>query len=167
LQLNPDNVFSGTDGQGTGAPIGPQMPGDLTRWMGVPWPPDAFSCQFVLTAEDFPTPNWWPTLLPVNVLPEAFHEQVLRADLPEEDRVRYFNNRVVWSRGVAGIGLHVEASYTDGLRRMVALWPRMGMVVQRPGPTDAGALSQLPNEMYVEVQRGDMNLKSAPPPAED
>ena len=167
LQLNAENVFGGTDGQGTNAPVGPQMPGDLTRWMGVPWPPDAFSCQFVLQADDFPTPNWWPTLLPVNVLPEQFHEQVLRPDLPEQDRVRYFDSRVVWSRGVAGIGLHVEASYTDGLRRMIALWPQMGMVVQRPGPTDPGAPSTLPREMYVEVQRGSMNLRSAPPATEE
>ncbi len=167
MQLNPENVFSGIDGQGTGSPIGPQMPGDLTRWMGVPWPPDAFSCQFVLTGEDFPTPNWWPALLPVNVFPEAFHEQVLRADLSAEDRVRFFDSRVIWSRGVTGVGLHVEASYTDGLRRMVSLWPRMGMIVRRPGPTDARAPSHLPNEMYVEVQRGAMSLRSAPPPAED
>src|SRR4029079_5147207 len=106
-QLNPDNVFGGTDGQGPDAPVVPQMPGDLTRWMGVPWPPDAFSCQFVLTGEDFPTPNWWPTLLPVNVLPEAFNEQGMRTDLPAAVRARYFASRVVWSRGVAGIGLHV------------------------------------------------------------
>lgn len=167
MQLNPDNVFGGTDGQGTGAPIGPQMPGDLTRWMGVPWPADAFSCQFVLTEEDFPTPNWWPALLPVNVLPEEFYEQVLRADLQAEDRIRYFDSRVFWSRGVAGIGLHVEASYTDGLKRMVALWPQMGMIVQRPGPTDASAPFQFPREMFVEVQRGSMSLRSVPLPEED
>lgn len=162
LQLNPTNVFGGTDGQGTDAPIGPQMPGDLTRWMGVPWHGDAFSCQYVLTEQDFPVPTWWPALLPVNVLPEAFYEQVVRDDLPEDDRYRFFASRVPWSRGVAGIGLHAEASYFDGLKQMVTLWTQMGMVVRRPGPTDSEAPEGLPDEMYVEVQRGSVNLKTLP-----
>jgi L-lysine epsilon oxidase C-terminal domain len=43
LQLNPINVFAGEPAhRDAGAPIGPQMPGDLTRWMGVPWQADAF-----------------------------------------------------------------------------------------------------------------------------
>ncbi len=162
LQLNPQNVFGGTDGKGTDAPIGQQMPGDLTRWMGVPWQGDAFSCQYVLTEQDFPVPTWWPALLPVNVLPEAFYDQVVRPDLPAAERARFFANRVLWSRGVAGIGLHAEASYFDGLKQMVTLWPHMGMVVRRPGPTDSSAREDLPANMYVEVQRGSVDLKTLP-----
>ena len=163
LQLNPDNVFGGTDGKGADSPIGPQMPGDLTRWMGVPWHGDAFSCQYVLTEEDFPIPTWWPALLPVDVLPEAFYEQAIRPDLPPEARIGFFANRERWSRGVSGIGYHADASYYDGLKHMLTLWPQMGMVVRRPGPTDSAAPDSLPDEMYVEVQRGSMSLKTSPP----
>lgn len=147
FQLHPQNVF--------GAPIGPQAPGDLTRWMGVPWQGDAFSCQSVLTAESFPTPVWWPALLPVDVLPEGFYERMMRPDLPVEERLRFYHARVAWSRGAAGIGLHVEASYTDGLRRMIELWTQMGVVVRRDGPKD---IPGFPAEVFVEVQRGSTDL---------
>ncbi len=157
-QLNPINVFQGNPNKPEeGAPIGPQAPGDLTRWMGVPWQGDAFSCQAVLTAEGFPTPVWWPALLPVDVLPEAFYEQLMRTDLSKEERLRFYHSRVPWSRGAAGIGLHVEAGYTDGLRRMIALWTQMGVLVKRPGPQ---GLPGVPEEVYVEVQRGTMDLSA-------
>ncbi|WP_398467803.1 CTQ-dependent glycine oxidase GoxA [Tardiphaga sp.] len=156
FQLNPQNVFAGhPTRRDDGAPVGPQAPGDLTRWMGVPWQGDAFSCQSVLTAEGFPTPVWWPALLPVDVLPEGFYTQMMRADLSAEERMRFYHARVAWSRGAAGTGLHVEAGYTDGLRRMIELWTQMGVVVRRPAPTD---LPGLPKDVYVEVQRGHMSL---------
>lgn len=158
LQLNPQNVFSGNPlHPEAGTPIGPQAPGDLTRWMGVPWQGDAFSCQSVLTADGFPTPFWWPALLPVDVLPEAFYQRMMRKELPVEERLRFYHTRMAWSRGAAGIGLHVEASYTDGLRRMIELWGLMGVVVRRSGPKD---LPGVPDEIYVEVQRGSMDLAS-------
>lgn len=156
LQLNPQNVFAGHPlRRDHGAPVGPQAPGDLTRWMGVPWQGDAFSCQSVLTGDGFPTPVWWPALLPVDVLPEGFYRQMMRADIPLEERLRFYHARVAWSRGAAGIGLHVEAGYTDGLRRMIELWTRMGVVVRRDGPKDVPAI---PREVFVEVQRGSMDL---------
>lgn len=157
-QLNAINVFQGNPNKPeVGAPIGPQAPGDLTRWMGVPWQGDAFSCQSVLTAEGFPTPVWWPALLPVDVLPEAFYQQLMRADLSPEERLRFYHSRVPWSRGAAGIGLHVEAGYTDGLRRMISLWTQMGVLVKRPGPQ---GLPGVPEEVYVEVQRGTMDISA-------
>lgn len=156
FQLNPQNVFAGhPDRRDVGAPVGPQAPGDLTRWMGVPWQGDAFSCQSVLTTEGFPTPVWWPALLPVDVLPEGFYKQMMRADLSAEERMRFYHARVAWSRGAAGTGLHVEAGYTDGLRRMIELWTQMGVVVKRAGPKD---LPGVPKDIYVEVQRGSLDL---------
>lgn len=158
FQLNPINVFQGNPNKPEdGTPIGPQAPGDLTRWMGVPWQGDAFSCQAVQTTDGFPTPVWWPALLPVDVLPESFYEQLMRADLSDEQRLRFYHSRVPWSRGAAGIGLHVEAGYTDGLRRMIALWTQMGVLVKRPGPQ---GLPGVPEEVYVEVQRGTMDLSA-------
>ena len=162
LQLNADNVFAGNPAKAQdGAPIGPQAPGDLTRWMGVPWQGDAFSCQAVLTADGFPTPVWWPALLPVDVLPQTFYEHLMRADLTDEERLRFYHTRVPWARGAAGIGLHVEAGYTDGLRRMIELWSRMGVVVRRPGPK---GLPGVPEQIYVETQRGSMDIAAPLPP---
>jgi len=141
---------------GKDAPIGPQMAGDLTRWMGLPWQPDAFSCQRVAMQGDFPVPVWWPALLPVDVLPEEFYNQLMRTDLSPEERVKFFESRVWWARGVPGIGYHANASYWDGIRSMIAVWQRMGFVVERPGPTDPDRPKAIPSKLYVEVGRGSL-----------
>jgi len=146
-------------GNGAPPPIGPQMPGDLTRWMGLPWQCDAFSCQQVLMQEEFPTAVWWPALLPVDVLPEVYYLQLLREDLPASERLRFYNSRVAWSRGVAGIGYHANASYWDGITNMIRLWERMGFLEKRPGPTDPARPEGIPEELFVEVGRGNMELR--------
>ncbi len=146
-------------GNGAPPPIGPQMPGDLTRWMGLPWQCDAFSCQQVLMQEEFPTAVWWPALLPVDVLPEVYYLQLLREDLPASERLRFYNSRVAWSRGVAGIGYHADASYWDGITNMIRLWQRMGFLEKRPGPTDSLRPEGIPEELFVEVGRGNMELR--------
>lgn len=155
--LTPEAAFEG--GNGTPPPIGPQAPGDLTRWMGLPWQCDAFSCQQVNMQEDFPTAVWWPALLPIDVLPERFYEQAMREDLAPDQRVRFFENRVSWSRGVAGIGYHANASYWDGITNMITLWERMGFVVRREGPSDPGRPPAIPAEIFVEVGRGNMEMR--------
>ncbi|WP_286719230.1 CTQ-dependent glycine oxidase GoxA [Devosia sp. 63-57] len=144
---------------GEDAPIGPQMAGDLTRWMGLPWQPDAFSCQRVAMQTDFPVPVWWPALLPVDVLPEEHYNQLMRTDLSAEQRVKFFENRVWWARGVPGIGYHANASYWDGIRNMIAVWQQMGFVVQRPGPTDPDRPEAIPQQLFVEVGRGSMEQR--------
>ncbi len=139
---------------GDEAPIGPQMAGDLTRWMGLPWQPDAFSCQRVAMQGDFPIPVWWPALLPVDVLPEEFYDQLMRTDLAPEERVKFFENRVWWARGVPGIGYHANAGYWDGIKSMISVWQRMGFVVEMPGPIDPDRPKAIPASLYVEVGRG-------------
>jgi hypothetical protein len=155
--LTPETAFNGGNGQPP--PIGRQSAGDLTRWMGLPWQCDAFSCQQVLMQENFPTAVWWPALLPIDVLPEEYYEQILRTDLPVRDRLKFFDSRVAWSRAVAGIGYHANASYWDGITNMITLWQRMGFVVRKPGPSDPDHPSAIPGEMYVEVGRDDMEFR--------
>ena len=151
--LTPDKAFNGT--ADTPPPIGRQMAGDLTRWMGLPWQCDAFSCQQVLLQENFPTAVWWPALLPIDVLPEMYYAQLMRTDLSSEQRSKFFNSRLPWSRAVAGIGYHANGSYWDGITNMITLWERMGFVVKRPGPQDPNRPPGVPDELYVEVGRAD------------
>lgn len=151
--LTPETATQG--GNGAPAPVGPQMPGDLTRWMGLPWQCDAFSCQQVTTQQDFPTAVWWPALLPINVLPQAYYEQLMRKDLPAAERLKFYNSRVAWSRDVPGIGYHANASYWDGITHMIRLWERMGFVEKRPGPTDPDRPKGIPGTLFVEVGRSD------------
>ena len=159
--LAPEQAFHGF--HGTPPAIAPQMPGDLTRWMGVPWQCDAFSCQQVTFANDFPNAVWWPALLPIDVLPEAYYAAAMDPNLAPAERLKLASYRVAWSRGVAGLGYHAQASYTDGLNQMVSLWDRMGFVVRRDGPTDPKRPADIPSVLYVEVDRGLMDLFSARP----
>lgn len=156
LLLTPEKAFAGYGD--TPPAVAPQMPGDLTRWMGLPWQCDAFSCQQVLFSHDFVNATWWPALLPIDVLPEINYHGVINKDLPTEERIKMFGARVAWARGAAGIGYHANASYTDGLNRMIYLWERMGVVVSRPGPTDEGRPQGIPETLFVEVDRGSMDL---------
>ncbi len=149
LLLTPEVVFDGKDG--VPPAIGPQMAGDLTRWMGLPWQCDVFSCQHVTLQEDFPHAVWWPASIPVNVLSERFYDLAMRSDLDAEQRSKFFHTRLPWSRSVPGIGYHANASYWDGISNMIALWERMGFVVKRPGPSDPDRPADLPAEIYVEV----------------
>jgi hypothetical protein len=162
LLLRPEQAFGGYGK--TPPAIGPQMPGDLTRWMGLPWQCDAFSCQQVVFSNDFPNAVWWPALLPIDVLPQAYYDQLMDPTLPPDQRLKFFESRVMWSRGVAGIGYHASASYYDGLNAMVPLWGRMGFVVRRPGPTDPGKPAAIPAQMFVEVDRGSLDLTGNAPP---
>ena len=142
------------------APVGPQMAGDLTRWMGLPWFGDAFSCALsVQHANDFPLANWWPALTPIDVLPEVYFNQ-LGADLPDSEKLKFFEKRVPWVRGVRGIRLHAQASYIDGLSRARALWSGFGMVVKRKRPENlSDELKKIiPEYLFVETDRGTVDL---------
>lgn len=156
--LTLDKAINGAPDLNTPPPLGHQWAGDLTRWMGLPWQCDAFSCQQVLMQEDFPTAVWWPALLPIDVLPEENYAQLMNESLSDSERVKFYESRADWKRGVAGIGYHANASYWDGITNMITLWERMGFVVKRQGPKGAGqgGLSAVPKEMYVEVGRGNV-----------
>jgi hypothetical protein len=70
-------------------PLRRNTPGDLTRWMGVPWQSDAASCQNIYVQQDFPLPVWWPSILPVDVLPDKAYHQVMQRNLPAEQRQKF------------------------------------------------------------------------------
>lgn len=146
--LTPTVAFEGFDGAAPA--IGPQMAGDLTRWMGLPWQCDAFSCQQVLMQQNYPAAVWWPALLPIDVLPEQYYMAGLDDTLSDEERDKFFASRISWSRGVAGIGYHANGSYWDGITNMIQLWEKMGFVVRMPSPN---------GDVFVEMQHAD-NLET-------
>ena len=142
------------------APIGPQAAGDLTRWMGLPWYGDGFSCALAIEyANDLPNATWWPALTPIDVLPEVYFDQ-LSADIDDAQKLAFFENRVPFIRGVRGISLHAEASYIDGLQRAVYLWSGFGMVVKKKRPENLSPILKkiIPEYIFVETDRGSMDL---------
>ncbi len=137
-----------------GGPLGPNYPGDLTRWMGLPWQSDAASCQSVYLPQDFPVPVWWPANLPVDVLPQAYYEFLMDERQPSQVRTRFFESRQPWMRGVGAVGYHAAGGYSEGMIHMVNDWSKMGILVPKPGPKDG--VIDVPPEMYVESQRGEL-----------
>ncbi len=138
---------------GPDGPLGPVAPGDLTRWMGLPWQSDAASCQSVYLPQDFPIPVWWPANLPVDVLPETNYDLMNDRRQPDAQRVRFFDSRRGWSRGVGAVGYHAEGGYTQAMIHMVNDWWRMGILEERPGPDDL----DVPKVQYVETGRDELS----------
>lgn len=108
-------------------------PGDLTKWMGIPWQSDAGSCQAVFTESQYPTPAWWAANLPVYVLPEDSYEKMKDTEITEETRRSIFASRLPWlhTADTGYVGYHAEGGYTNGLIAMVYQWKNVGMVTGR------------------------------------
>lgn len=149
-KLSPKKLLNGFGP--TPSPIGPQMAGDLTRWMAVPWQSELLACQQVMLQEDFPSAAWWPAQAPNDVLTEGDYRRLMNPALTTEERRKSFDTRVSWWRDVAGVGYaDPAASFTS----LIATWEKLGFVVKRPAPRDPGAPSGFPEDIFVEMGHTD------------
>src|ERR1043165_174120 len=75
-------------------------PGDLTRWMPVPWSGDAAFCRSGYKRDNFTLalPTYWPTRLPNHVLTLADYEIVINAKKSLPERLAAFQRREKWFR---------------------------------------------------------------------
>ena len=102
-------------------------PGDLTRWMAVPWQTDTASCRSGYKAEYDPyIPTFWPARVPNNVLSEKDYQIVMNTSLPREERLQAFNRRVTWFR-VLG------AYYLEQIDNMTRIFGDLGIVARKEG----------------------------------
>jgi hypothetical protein len=151
--LTPEKLMNGF--RAAPSPIGPQMAGDLTRWMGVPWQCEAFSCQQVMLQENFPTAAWWPAQFPTDVLSENNYRHLMDQAQDTEQRRKSFDTRESWWRDVPGIGYLPDPNQRVGITSLISQWEKMGFVVKKPRPRDPGAPPDLPDEIFVEVGHTD------------
>jgi hypothetical protein len=122
-------------------PLYANGPGDLTRWMAVPWQTDSASCRAGYEAAYEPyLPMFWPARVPNHVLAAEEYKKVMDTSLPLAERVLAFNTRSVWYRGLKG-------SYLDQITEMVSDFGKLGVIERRPGPSDGN----FPADMYVET----------------
>lgn len=108
-------------------------PGDLTKWMGIPWQSDAGSCQNVFIEKQYPIPAWWAANLPVTVLPEESFKQLSDPSILPETKKYIFGNRLEWlhTTNTGFVGYHAEGGYMNGLIAMVYQWKEIGFVTGR------------------------------------
>lgn len=154
------------------APDGPlhkSGPGDLTRWMAVPWQTDTASCGAAYTGytlQPYPLPNlptFWPARVPNKVLTQQAYQRIMDGKLAPADRHAAFQTRERWYR-------HLDQDWVTRMNQFVADWPRVGIVTRQPGPSHDPTL---PSEMHVENGSefpeggGSIRLPQAPPPLHD
>lgn len=108
-------------------------PGDLTKWMGIPWQSDAGSCQAVFVEKQYPIPSWWAANLPVQVLPEDAYHKLLDPSILTETKHNIYAARLAWlhTTDTGFIGYHAEGGYMNGLINMVYKWKNIGVVTGR------------------------------------
>ncbi|HEV2891230.1 MAG TPA: LodA/GoxA family CTQ-dependent oxidase [Frankiaceae bacterium] len=135
---------------GVGGPLYAQGPGDLTRWMAVPWQTDTASCRsgyqdlmgFGPRYDPY-VPTFWPARVPNHVLTEDDYDTVMDASRPMAERQAAFERRGTWLR-------FLPANYYAGITAMVTDFGRLGVVEVRPGPDDGA----FPAELMVESEVG-------------
>lgn len=126
-------------------PLYYQGPGDITRWMAVPWQTDTASCRAGYDkAYDPWLPTFWPARVPNHVLTEKEYEVVMDPDRSREERLAAFNTRASWYR-LLGEG------YLTQVKNMIDLYGDLGVVEHRSGVPDD---PDFPAEMYVESRPG-------------
>ncbi|MEU6234379.1 LodA/GoxA family CTQ-dependent oxidase [Kitasatospora sp. NPDC047058] len=140
---------------GPDGPLHEQGPGDLTRWMAVPWQTDTASCRSGYEAGaslgpryDPYLPTFWPARVPNHVLKESdyriVNEEGPGGRAPEADREAAFGRRASWLRGLKG-------DYPQQLKQAVAEWHEFGIVEVRRYTVGDG---RFPERMQVESTPG-------------
>ena len=126
-------------------------PGDLTKWMGIPWQSDAGSCQAVYIKQDYPIPAWWAANLPVFVLPEDSYQKLKEPNILEDTKRSIYGNRLAWlhTSDLGYVGYHASGSYTAGLINMVYKWKNLGMVTGRKLKVP---ITDIPETLYVALR---------------
>jgi hypothetical protein len=124
-------------------PLYEQGPGDLTRWMALPWQGDTAYCRSGYDLEYDPyLPTFWPARVPNQVLTLVDYETLCDTKQPMHVRIAAFYNRPSWLRQLpSGDPAPMQMMY------MIQHFGEMGVLEAKPRPKD---LDWLPDSLYVE-----------------
>lgn len=129
-----------------GGPLYAQAPGDISRWMALPWQGDTAFCRSGYDPEYDPyLPTFWPARVPNWVLTEEDYATVMNVALTRDQRVAAFNTRLNWIRAL------LKGSVAQVMMQMVAHFGAMGVVEARPGFKND---PDFPEVIYVESLAG-------------
>ncbi|WCM91325.1 LodA/GoxA family CTQ-dependent oxidase [Acidovorax sp. NCPPB 2350] len=111
----------------THGPLNAQGPGDLNRWMGLPWQADTAWCRAGYDTHYDPfAPAFWPARVPNQVLTDQDYAIVVDPKQPIERRIAAFSNRTDWNKPLRG-------STAEVMTTMVRIFGSMGLLEVRPG----------------------------------
>ena len=120
-------------------------PGDIIKWMGVPWQADSASCRYgYQETVSAVLPGFWPARIPNSILTSEDYSIVVDSSRSLDDRRAAFKRREQWERYIS------TPDRINVLSLMVQEWPKLGMIRERPGPSDG----RFPARLQVESRLG-------------
>jgi L-lysine epsilon oxidase-like protein len=141
-------------------PLSASGPGDISKWMAVPWQTDTASCRAGYSGTEFPEdafiPTFWPSRVPNTVLSDASYQVVIDTSQPIEKRIAAFYARPNWLRS-----LGLKKPYVEQITHMVHHFGELGLIEKRE--VEVGP--DFPSVMYVETlpQAGSMLMSREAP----
>jgi hypothetical protein len=140
-------------------PLSVSGPGDITKWMAVPWQSDTASCRAGYPNTEFPSdpfiPTFWPSRVPNNVITDEQYRILTNPNTSPEARMKAFNTRPYWLRS-----LDFSKPYVEQITKMISAFGDLGLVLKRE--TD---MQGLPPFVYVETVAEQKKLLAAAAPA--
>jgi hypothetical protein len=120
---------------GPDGPLNDQGPGELTRWLAVPWQTDTASCRSGYDPSyDLYVPTFWPARVPNDILTAEDYALAADAGLPAAARIAAFDRRRDWLRPIGPAHLESLQEYDDEINAFVEKFGGMGVVEARPSP---------------------------------
>jgi len=111
-------------------PLHLQGPGDITRWMGLPWQADTAYCRGGYDSQYDPfVPTFWPARVPNQVLTERDYAIVVDPAQPINRRIEAFTQRTSWNKPLHG-------TTSQQMDQMVRIFGSMGLLEVRKGVKD-------------------------------
>ncbi|MGY2200909.1 LodA/GoxA family CTQ-dependent oxidase [Pseudomonas gingeri] len=116
-----------------GGPLYGQGPGDLNRWMGLPWQADTAYCRGGYDPAYNPfTSTFWPARVPNQVLSDADYALVTDPSVPPEQRLVAFVERSNWNAPL-DINYPQKTPTAVQMKTMVDIFGSMGLLEVRKG----------------------------------
>ncbi|MEM7532249.1 MAG: LodA/GoxA family CTQ-dependent oxidase, partial [Chloroflexota bacterium] len=142
-ELTPKNVLQ-PDG-----PLYAQGPGDITRWMALPWQGDTAYCRsgYEYTYDPY-VPTFWAARVPNQVLTNEDYDIVIDHEQPMENRIAAFNRRAQWLHVIPGYNERGAAAANKVMMEMIKDFGKLGIVEVRHHDEDSAAF---PVTMMVET----------------
>jgi hypothetical protein len=137
---DPGSTLTPAEALSVDGPVHAQGPGDLTRWMGLPWHADTAYCRSGYDAAYDPLiPTFWPARVPNQVLGPEDYAIAIDASASREQRLAAFSDRTSWTKPLVG-------TTAEQMEQMVRIFGSMGLLELRPGVADDPVL---PPQMLV------------------
>lgn len=130
-------------------PLSGQAPGDITRWLALPWQADIPYCRSGYNWKRYHPhlPAFWPGKVPNQVLKEKDYA-VLKTKASRQALVQAFQTRDFWLRDIIAESTDQQTPPTVAMTNMLNNWSKVGIVQAKQGHVRHPSL---PAVIYVET----------------